>query len=277
MKDGEAMTNGIGKLIGQGRAAEVCAWGEGSVLKLFLPSWPREAVEGEAQVARVAHDAGVPTPAVGEIVELDGRYGVEFDRIDGPSMLGGVMTHPWQLFRVTRQSAELQAAIHECRAPELRSLKDIIRGAITASDVLDTGLKQVVLQRLEQLPDGDRLCHGDFHPDNIIMSPDGPAVIDWSNGLRGDPLADVARTWLLIRLGEPIPGTRGQWLIALFRAAFYRLYLRRYRQLHPFADEDLAAWQLPMVALRLAAEDIPEERGRMMDYIERALDGRAAG
>lgn len=42
--------------------------------------------------------------------------------------------------------------------------------------------------------------------------------------------------------------------------------------------DELVAWQLPLVARRLARDNIlPEERQRMMDYIERALDDTASG
>jgi len=272
------MTDELGQLIGRGRDAEIYTWGEDQVLKLFFPSRPRIRVEVEAKATRVAHEAGATTPAVGEIIEIDDRYGIVFERIDGPSMAAQLATHIWQLPRVARQSAELQAVIHACKTPELISLKDESRTWIEGSDVLDASVKEVVLRRLERLPDGDSLCHGDFHPGNVIMSPRGPVVIDWDCGRRGDPLADVARTWVIIGMGEPPADTKGRWLIPFFTAAYYRLYLRRYRQLRPFADKELAVWQLPMVVRRLVRDKIlPEERRRMTDYVERALESRASG
>ena len=95
------------------------AWGEEQVLKLFHPTWPRVVAEVEAQAARVAVGAGVPTPAVGETVEVDGRYGVVFERVAGPSMYAQMWTHPWQLRGLARQMAELHATIHVCEAPRL--------------------------------------------------------------------------------------------------------------------------------------------------------------
>ncbi|MFC2013409.1 phosphotransferase family protein [Chloroflexota bacterium] len=57
-------------------------------------------------------------------------------------------------------------------------------------------VKEVVLEALEQLPDGSAVCHGDFHPRNIIISSRGPVIIDWANATQGNPLADVA--WILL-------------------------------------------------------------------------------
>ncbi len=52
---------------------------------------------------------------------------------------------------------------------------------------------------------GDRLIHLDLHPENVILSADGPVVIDWTNACRGSPALDVAMTYLLCTVhgGEP--------------------------------------------------------------------------
>ena len=54
--------------------------------------------------------------------------------------------------------------------------------------------------RAEVFEWGDRLCHNDFHPDNIIFrTPEegGPVIIDWERAGVGDPIADVAGTrWM---------------------------------------------------------------------------------
>ena len=249
------------------------AWGEEQVLKLFHPTWPRVVAEVEAQAARVAVGAGVPTPAVGETVEVDGRYGVVFERVAGPSMYAQMWTHPWQLRGLARQMAELHATIHVCEAPRLPSFKDEIRMEVDHTNLLEARVKGAILERLQRLPDGDALCHGDFHEGNVIMLPAGPAVVDWSCGRRGTPLADVARTWMLVTMIGPWY-TAAPRLAASFARAFHALYLRHYCQLRPFSDDELASWKLPMVALRLTRENVPREQRRLMDYIERALGNR---
>lgn len=44
-------------------------------------------MEYEARVARAIHAAGVASPAAGDIVEVDGRRGLIYERLEGPSML----------------------------------------------------------------------------------------------------------------------------------------------------------------------------------------------
>jgi aminoglycoside phosphotransferase (APT) family kinase protein len=137
---------------------------------------------------------------------------------------------------------------------------------------LSVGTKKQAVQALEYLPDGSMICHGDFHPDNVLMAARGPVVIDWMNTGRGNPLADVARTALTLGLGSLPPGTslfRG-WLIQSFRRIFRALYLRRYFQLWPFAQAQMKAWLLPVAAARLN-EGIPGEEEQLVRLVELAL------
>src|SRR4051794_10258399 len=51
----------------------------------------------------------------------------------------------------------------------------------------------------------DVLLHLDLHPDNVILSPTGPILINWQAAVAGPAAADVAHTWLLIRTSV-VPG-----------------------------------------------------------------------
>ena len=39
-------------------------------------------------------------------------------------------------------------------------------------------------------------CTGDLHPQNVILTADGPRIIDWEGAARGPAVADVAMTGL---------------------------------------------------------------------------------
>ncbi len=259
-----------GPMIAQGRTAEVFAWGDKQVLKLFLEGWPRGDAEREARSAQVVHDAGLPAPAVEGIVEVDGRPGIVFERVEGPSMLNVLMSKPWKTPKLARTLAELQAQLHSCEVPELRSLRGAVQDVIRGSVLLAESTKEAVLKVLEQLPDGNAVCHGDFHPDQVIMSPRGPIIIDWSNALQGNPLADVARTSFILQMGDVPSFIARRWLINSVRRLFYSGYLKRYLQLRATSREEIAAWELPMAAVRLT-ENIPEEKELLQAMVEARL------
>ena len=262
-------------LIGKGRTADVYAWGEGRILKFYQSWMPASAVEREYAVTRAAQAAGVPVPATYELVEMDGRYGIVFERIEGISLLAELQAKPWKLFAVARQLAELHAQIHNCRAPvELPDQRQQIESGINAAqNMVDTD-KQAVQTYLMQLPDGDSLCHGDFHPDNILLSTRGPIIIDWLTGTRGRPLADVARTSLLFQTAGLPPSTpvHVRLLINMSRAVLHAIYLNRYLQLRPAKRQQIDEWRLPLITARLReVEDYPHEKQLLLTWLKAML------
>jgi aminoglycoside phosphotransferase (APT) family kinase protein len=112
---------------------------------------------------------------------------------------------------------------------------------------------------------GDRLVHLDLHPENVLLSPNGPVVIDWSNAARGDADDDVALTWAILDTSD-IPGS-----------AVFRAIARAGRELLVKAflggvDADGARQRLPEVADRRLRTDPhlhPREQDALRALIER--------
>ena len=155
----------LGKPLALGRTAEIYAWEEGQVLKLFKDWFSVDGVEYEAQISRAVHTSGLPVPAVGEIVEINGRLGLIYERVAGPSMLEYLLTKPWTYIREARILAELHADMHASNIlPELPSQRQRLEDKIRSAAVLPPDLREAGLRSLSQMPDGNRLCHGDFHP-----------------------------------------------------------------------------------------------------------------
>ncbi|HEU5347885.1 MAG TPA: aminoglycoside phosphotransferase family protein [Ktedonobacterales bacterium] len=245
--------------IAEGRTAEIFAWSEGQVLKLFRPGWEPEVAAHEAAIARTLDATGVPVPRVGDLTEVDGRPGIVYERVTGPSLLTILSSQPLRLPAVARTLGEVHASVHQHTVPMLPNLREVLARRIQAVTLLPPAQQRAALDSLEALPDGEALCHGDYHPDNVLLSPRGPLVIDWGNAALGDPLADVARTLLLMRASFVYPKSRAERIARrALTATLNRLYLRRYRQLRPIDRARLTAWELPITAARLI-EDIAEE------------------
>ena len=107
-----------------------------------------------------------------------------------------------------------------------------------------------------QLPDGDQLCHGDFHPANVLATPQGEVIIDWIDATRGNPLADLARSSIIAQ-GVAATEQTTSPVEKLFVRLFHTIYLRHYFALRPGGREEYGRW-LPIVAAARLSENIPE-------------------
>ena len=180
--------------IAEGRTAEVYEWDNGYVLKFYHDWCPPHWVEYEAMVAHAITTAGIPLPAAGEIVEVNHRRELVYERVTGIPMLQDMNMHPWRIFKHACRLAELQVKINQLYISGLWSYKEGLIHSIHRAPHLDDELRERVLKYLGSLGDGDKLCHGDFHPGNVLLTEKGAVVIDWMTASIGNPWADVART-----------------------------------------------------------------------------------
>jgi len=132
-------------------------------------------------------------------------------------------------------------------------------------------MQDFALRVLDRLPAGDRLCHGDLHPGNVLVASDRASVIDWANATRGVPAADYARTVLLLKRADPLPGTsplfRG--LMSAGRDMFARAYASTYRKQSQYPLRQVRSWTIVHAAARLA-EGIDMEAPKLLAFLHRA-------
>jgi Ser/Thr protein kinase RdoA (MazF antagonist) len=256
--------------VAEGREAEMFAWENGTILRLLRPGFDPASLENEVRALKIARQCGVPVPRAGERVSVDGRAGVILERIEGTDLLTELGRAPWTVLRAARICGSVQARTHGCRLGDgaLPTLRSKLERQLT-SPLVPAELAQIAKKLLDTLPDGDALCHYDFHPANVMRSPKGPVVIDWPNATRGAPEADVARTLLLLGAGEPLsylPLMRV--LTKIGRGLFIWLYVGSYKRVRPLDKQQVRRWALPITVARLA-EDIVEERPRLLKRIEK--------
>jgi aminoglycoside phosphotransferase (APT) family kinase protein len=249
------------KRIAEGREAEIFAWEPGVVLKLYRSTEWLRSRDIESAAMEAVKQVGGATPAALGFVEVDGRPGLLIERIEGIDMLTAIGRKPWKIIRAGGIIGGVHAALNSTAAPSsLQSLKERLSRRIADVGAVRADLGERGMRALAPLPDGDRLCHGDFHPGNVILSPTGPVVIDWPGATRGDATADVARTVLMIRLGDLPPGA--PLLIRKLDKVgrtFLRLrYLAAYRKVHAIDTTMLERWTVPVAIARLAEGIEPE-------------------
>lgn len=182
----------IGELIAKGNTAEVFEYENGKVCKLFNTGYPKEYVELEYSNAKVLCEKGLPVPKVYELVEKDGRFGIIYERIQGDAFFQLFLTKPEEAFAKFIQT---QKDFFDKISEELISYKDIMLESMRRADYENPEL----FEKIQALPDGEVICHGDYHPYNIMLKADETVVvIDFMNVCRGKWEYDVARTYVIL-------------------------------------------------------------------------------
>jgi len=255
--------------IAVGRTAEVFALGQDRVVKLLRDGFPAILVDQEALGTRAARRAGISAPEPGEIVEIGRRRGLILERVEGPTLVQEVSRRPYLLVKYSRLLGRLHAQITAASALDLPSQKARYIWQLNLAARLPADMKNAVLKMLEGLPDGDRLCHGDFHPENVIISRRGPVILDWEPAMRGSPAGDVATTCLWIRsVMTYFTGVKAG-LFGQFARLSEAAYLSEYRK---FASGDLDQLE-DWIAVRGATRYCEDDR-TSFTWLERLIRKR---
>lgn len=191
-------------------------------------------------------------------------------RAPGRTMTAVFTSRPWRLRDLVRRLAEAATALHALPVPPWAdgpewSLAErrlaLPRHLVTLlpDPALRSGL-DAVERLLPRLEEGQRqICHGDFHPFNVLVSGRRLAVIDWTDAGIGDPHGDVARTVLLFRIiGTAAPSAAGRAVLGTVGPLLARRYLAAYRRRQPLEQDRLRLWA-PVHLLQLWAQALADE------------------
>ncbi len=259
-------------VLARGRTAEILPWDDGQIVKLFYAWCSLEWIDREARIAAKIAATGLPTPKCYGRIETEGRQGIVYERLVGPSMLSAMGSAPWRIDRYARDLAKLQLEINRTPSGDLPDLAGHLRQSIMGAKALPDVQKDYACRVLGTLPEGDNLCHLDFHPGQVILTADGPKVIDWLTAFKGDPAADVARTMMLNELGSVEHLGLAVRILATFaKRRFNRQYLAAYAASCQAGLTDRARrWKLPILAARLR-EEVPGEEERILGMLDEAM------
>lgn len=188
----------VGPMIASGRDCDIFAAGTGKVVRRARDG---RSLEREASVMRHARRNGFPAP---EVFDADGTD-ILMERIDGVDLMQDAASSPSRLPSHAQLLADLLRQLGAVRAPGWLPAAEGCMGA--------------------------SLLHLDLHPLNVLITGDGPWVIDWANASRGAAGADVANTWLTMATapaGELVPPGARQLMLGTFLDGIDREAARPY-------------------------------------------------
>jgi len=265
------MQGTLGEKLGEGVFAEVYAWAPGQVVKLSKPGMPPWVLQHEARMTRAVFAAGGPAPEVLDEVTLDGRFGIVLPRFDGPTLRQATRTGAITHEQAGAILATLCVAVHQTPPPpDALSLRQAMDARLQfAGRALPESIITGVFALIEHHAHDDVLCHSDLHPGNVIITAQGPKLIDWLGAARAPAAYEIAQCQVLMSELDPEhdDDPEGTAVNSALQAEYARL-----TGIAPAALTAAMQPYLPIVRVFLLLGGAkPEVRQRLLQRVESAL------
>lgn len=222
-------------------------------MKVFAEGYSKADVLNEALNQARIEETGLNIPKIREVTMIDGKWAIVTDFIEGKTLQSLMQENPEKMEEYLNLFVDLQILVQSKTCPLLTKLKDKMNRKISQTDLSAT-IRYDLHTRLESMPKHNKVCHGDFNPENIIIAKDGtPYILDWSHATQGNASEDVARSYLLFCL-------HGLNDIA-------KRYLQLFCEKSDTAIQYVQSW-MPIVAASQSVKGNEEEREFLMSWID---------
>ena len=171
-----------------------------TVLKVFDSDYSKADILNEALNQARIEETGLNVPKLLEVSKIDGKWAIRTEYIPGKTLAQLMEENPDNLDEYLDLFVNIQKEIFSKEAPLLNKIKDKFNRKISASR-FDATTRYELHTRLDSMKDHKKICHGDFTPSNIIITPgEDYYILDWSHVTQGNAAADAARTYMLFCL-----------------------------------------------------------------------------
>lgn len=228
----------------------------------------------EKQLFPILAEYHINVPTVYEYIEREGLLAQVMQKVIGNTMIEQIQQHPFKLVQEIKGFARMHAQLLNIQSNrELNSIKTIFSYFISKPPYLDNKLIDFASKIMKQLPINNCICHGDFHPGNILIQDNSYYIIDWSGAYRSDFVSDIAHTYLLMTHVPKIPGqSHMQHAIISFMGSYMaKIYLKEILKLKEFNLADFSNWTVIMSLLRVYY-GMPSERPARINYLNKCYE-----
>jgi uncharacterized protein (TIGR02172 family) len=242
----------IGKVIGKCRTADVFEYGDNAIVKIFKPEFSNSQADKEQNLHTIVQNFGLPVPKLYDVIAYEGRKGLVYQKINGVTMLNLINENPNRMPEYAKDMASLHIDIGLCKIDcEMESINKKYASWINNIDIFTDDEKKVINGYLDGLEEKDKLCHGDFHPDNILVDNGKYYIIDWLTATKGSFCADVMRSYMLIKYGSSADDVDITPEIRIGIDMFTKAYMDCLIESREVNLDDVFKWELPTLAARL--------------------------
>ena len=277
-----------GKILGFGRSSEVYEYDSDKVLKLYLKEHSYDTVKWEYDKLLDAGNHNIPVPAVYELIEHEGRFGIVMERFYGESLLAIMAKHIIEtggenitsdglsdvILDSIKKMAHLLYAVHSVKADLMDTSHAILTRAVHYNSHITDNEKTAVLNILDSLPKSDIVCHGDPNPGNILVSGEKTSFVDWMFVGTGNPMYDIAEFIITTRYLFLDPETTDRKIIKFmgkYAEEMINIFLAEYSKISGLEITDTDKWLIPLLVNRLNGGGSDEYKQNLLADVRKKL------
>lgn len=225
-----------------------------TVIKLYNEGHSQSDILNEAlNQSRVEEYSNINVPKLIEVKKIDNRWAIVSEKVEGYTISELLKNNPEAEDEYLNLFVDIQLIILSNEVPLLNRIKEKFTRKLENATNIDENTKYELLQRLQGMKNHNKLCHGDFHPSNVIVTEDQSIyVIDWAHVTQGNASADAARTYLLFSIDK--------------KESLAEKYINLFAEKSGIEKSHIQRW-IPIVAATQMTKNNPEEQEFLSKWI----------
>lgn len=267
------------KLLAQGGQAEIYEFEQEKVIRVLRNKEDEEYLKVEMYIMKSLKERNKPVPKVYDFLKIEDRPSVIMEKLEGDTMLTDIRKNPLKLLKNAEKLAKLHIEVTDSsEGLQILSVNDRAKHLISKAEKLDDNLKEFIFNILSELPRVNHICHGDFHPGNIIIAEGNHYIIDWFGATSGDKLSDIAHTYLILRNTPKIPGVNSfqNFIIGISGNVISQRYIKTCEKLCSFDWNKFSKWMVVRAAERVFY-GMPTEKEVLIKFIKKCKEAKESG
>jgi RIO-like serine/threonine protein kinase len=257
-------------LIAGGATADVFLDDNNRLVKLFKKNFSEGAIRREASNQKIIYEMGIPVPKIFDVMETDGRYAIVMEYIKGKSLgekflkssdyvngitiENNILEKSKDIMHCLSIIIDMQIKTNSIMLGKFPLMKDKLIRQINKAELLGKNSKDKILKKLDEIKFKNNLCHGDFHPFNLIETDSGIKIIDWADATIGNADADIYRSFMIYELNN---------------LEIAKKYLEMYCNKASKKQEEIIFYEPVIMAARLSENITEKEKGEIINRIKK--------
>lgn len=222
-------------------------------IKVFDSDFSKANVLNEALNQAKVEQVGLNVPKIKEVSTVDGKWAIVSDYINGKPLSYLMSEKTEKLEEYLNLFVDLHISVLSKNCDLVTNKSDKLRRLINIANINLTTKFQLT-SFLNSVSDENNICHGDFHPSNIVITDnDEVFVLDWSHVSRGNKNIDVVTTYLKFYMNK--------------ENELAEKYLNLYCDKTGFEKEEILKF-VPVVAASLSTKASKEEQQFLLSLIK---------